>query len=261
VHRISSRRNAIVARFRALARAGHANGRVLIDGPHLLSEALASRIALDIAAFVEPNDDDALDELARRAAETGAETIAVTPAVLSAMSPVRHPAGVVAIGRCGPAGVPEILARRPQRLLIVGAVQDPGNLGAIIRVAEACGASGVMPGDGSADPFGWKAVRGSMGSIFRLPVAARQPLAQAEQQARAAGLRVVAAVPRGGTPLADSNLAPPIAIMLGGEGAGLPDDIVSAADERLTIPMQPPVESLNVAVAAGLILYEAARVR
>jgi TrmH family RNA methyltransferase len=100
-----------------------------------------------------------------------------------------------------------------------------------------------------------------MGSIFRLPVAARQPLEQAASQARAAGLRVIAAVPRGGTPLPECDLRGPIAVMLGGEGAGLADEVVGVADERLTIPMQPPVESLNVAVAAGLILYEAVRQR
>jgi TrmH family RNA methyltransferase len=157
--------------------------------------------------------------------------------------------------------VGDVLARRPQRLLIVGAVQDPGNLGAIVRVGEACGASGVIPADGSADPFGWKAIRASMGSIFRLPVAARQPLEQAASQARTAGLRVIAAVPLGGTPLPECDLRGPIAFMLGGEGAGLADEVVAVADERLTIPMQPPVESLNVAVAAGLILYEAVRQR
>ena len=146
-------------------------------------------------------------------------------------------------------------------VLMLSQVQDPGNVGAIIRAAEACGATGVVAGEGTADPFGWKALRGAMGSTFRLPVASGQTLADAVASARAAGLRVFATAAREGTPLAACDLRGPSAILFGGEGAGLPQDLLDASDERLTIPMRPPVESLNVAIAAALVLYEAARQR
>ena len=146
-------------------------------------------------------------------------------------------------------------------VLLLNQVQDPGNVGAIIRAAEACGATGVVAGEGTADPFGWKALRGAMGSTFRLPVASGQTLADAVGSARAAGLRVFATAARDGTPLAACDLRGPSAILFGGEGAGLPQDLLDASDERLTIPMRPPVESLNVAIAAALVLYEAARQR
>jgi TrmH family RNA methyltransferase len=177
------------------------------------------------------------------------------------MSPVRQPSGTIAIARHGPASLADVLARRPQLVLVVSDVQDPGNLGAIIRAAEACGGSGVVSAPGSADPFGWKALRGSMGSALRLPIAVRVPLAETLAAARASGLRILAAVARGGTALPSSDLRPPSVILLGGEGQGLPAAIVDAADDRITIPMRPPVESMNVATAAAIVLYEAARQR
>jgi len=139
-------------------------------------------------------------------------------------------------------------------------VQDPGNVGAIIRAAEACGATGALAGEGTADPFGWKALRGAMGSTFRLPVA-REPLERIVDRARAAAIRLFAATPRGGKPLPECDLRGPAAVLLGGEGPGLPAALFDAADERMTIPMKPTVESLNVSVAAALILYEASRQR
>jgi TrmH family RNA methyltransferase len=264
VRRISSRQNPSVRRFRELARTGSADGRLLIDGVHLLEEALASGVPIESAAFLDPAPTRHLSALADRTAAAGAQTFAVTAGVLSAMSPVKQPSGVVAIGLRRPASAGDVLTqspRRPPLVPIIADVQDPGNVGAIVRAAEACGATGVIAGEGSADPFGWKAVRGSMGSIFRLPVAVKQPLPESIRLARRAGLRVFAAVPRDGTPLADCRLNAPVAILLGGEGAGVSDEAIGLADERLTIPMQPPVESLNVAVAAALILYEAFRQR
>ena len=148
--------------------------------------------------------------------------------------------------------------------LVVAAVdvQDPGNLGAIVRVAEAAGATGVVAAGGSANPFGWKALRGSMGSALRLPIAGeadaptrRSPTrggtaAASSRPCRAAAARCSTSTSRG-----------PIAVLIGGEGQGLAPALADAADERVTIPMQAPVESLNAAVTAALIVYEARRQR
>jgi TrmH family RNA methyltransferase len=146
-------------------------------------------------------------------------------------------------------------------VLVLAGLQDPGNVGAIIRAAAAFGASGVVAIEGSANPFGWKALRGAMGGTFRLPIAAHGALPDVVDSAAALGLRLVAAVPRGGTPLPKLDLREPTAIVLGGEGAGVPHATMAAVHETVTIPMQPPVESLNVAIAAALILYEATRQR
>jgi RNA methyltransferase, TrmH family len=260
MERISSRQNPLVKRFREIGR-GDSREWMLLDGEHLIDEALASGVRLDVAAFGDGLLDGRLAALAARTAGAGTTTIAVTDPVLAAMSPVRQPSGVVAIAERRPATMEQVFERRPPMVLVLSEVQDPGNVGAIIRAAEACGATGIVAGGGTADPFGWKALRGAMGSTFRLPVVTGHSLLDAIGCARAAGLRVFATAARDGTPLADCDLRGPAAIMLGGEGSGLPPDLLRAADERVTIPMQPPVESLNVAITAALVLYEASRQR
>jgi RNA methyltransferase, TrmH family len=146
-------------------------------------------------------------------------------------------------------------------VVIAVGVQDPGNLGAIVRVAEAAGASGVIAAGACADPFGWKALRGSMGSSLRLPVAVTADAGEAIGAARRAGYRLVATVPRGGQGLFEVSLSGPIAFLVGGEGPGLPAAVIESADDRITIPMEGAVESLNSAVAAALLVYEAYRQR
>ena len=263
MERISGRQNATVKRFRALARSRASTGTddVLLEGAHLVGEALDSGLQIDLLAFSETAAREPLAQLLHRAERSGSPIVIVADAVFDAVSPVRRPAGVVAIARLAPSGIDEVLTKAPQLVLALDGVQDPGNVGAIIRAAEACGATGVIVSGGCADPFGWKALRGSMGSTLRLPVAAGLSLGEAIEAARRAGLRVIATAPRGGTRLAHCDLRGPAVIVLGGEGPGIPDAVLAAADERVTIPMQPPVESLNVAVAAALVLYEASRQR
>jgi TrmH family RNA methyltransferase len=140
-------------------------------------------------------------------------------------------------------------------------VQDPGNVGAIVRVAEAAGASAVVVAGTSADPFGWKALRGSMGSALRLPISTTATVHAAVQDARNHHVAVVATVPHDGEPLFDAPLGGSAALLIGGEGPGLPADVIRTADSKITIPMEAPVESLNAAVAAALLLYEARRQR
>lgn len=279
MERISSRQNAIVKRFRDLARtarplqpdadpsarAGHAT-EVLLDGEHLVQEALRCDIHIAVAAFSDKQLNNVLSPLARIAKDVkrrGGRVVTVTDQVLAAMSPVQHPSGVVAIATARPADVRVVMAAVTDLplVLVLAGLQDPGNVGAIVRAAAAFGASGVVAIEGSANPFSWKALRGAMGGTFRLPVAARGSLADVVTCAQDLGVRLVAAVPRGGTPLPRLDLREPTAIVLGGEGAGVPHTTMAAVQETVTIPMQAPVESLNVAIAAALILYEATRQR
>jgi TrmH family RNA methyltransferase len=265
MERIASRHNPLVQRFRRLARAASTRPgnvrEVLLDGVHLVEEALSCGLAIVTVAVRDDLAAGPPGATAEAAARRGARAVIVTAPVLAAMSPVTEPSGIVAIARHLTATLGDALERVPQLVLVLAGVQDPGNLGAIIRAADACGASGVAVSPASADPFGWKALRGSMGSAFRIPVAARQDPGSAAAAARERGLRIFAAVPRGGIPLPACDLRTAAAVFLGGEGAGLPDALIAAADERLTIPMRPPVDSLNVATAAAVIAYEAARQR
>jgi TrmH family RNA methyltransferase len=259
---VTSRQNAIVKRFREAPRRGGADGIALLDGPHLVGEALAAGVTIEVVALASDAAEGRFADLAAQCETAGAQVITVPGSLLAGMTPVQQTTGVVALARLRPAPLDAVLrATPPQLVLVLDHVQDPGNVGAIIRVGEACGASGIVVGPGTADPFGWKALRGSMGSTFRLPVALAGSMAEAGAAARAAGLRRLATVPRGGTPLERADLVAPAAIFVGGEGAGLEPAALAAADERLTIAMRPPVESLNVSIAAALVVYEAARQR
>jgi RNA methyltransferase, TrmH family len=113
----------------------------------------------------------------------------------------------------------------------------------------------------SADPFGWKALRGSMGSALRVPLAAGLAVEPTLEAVRTRGIRLIATIPRGGQRPESVDLRAPTALIVGGEGPGLPDQVVESADARVSIPMRAPVESLNVAVAVALLVHEATRQR
>jgi TrmH family RNA methyltransferase len=270
VETITSRQNALVRTFRGLA--ARRGRRLLLEGPHLVADALAAGVGVDVVAFsarlLERRGNERAAELrhlADRLARTRARVVGVSDTVMAAMSPAESPSGVVAIAALEPPAVDAALNGAPSGtaplVLLIADVQDPGNLGAIIRTAEAAGATGVVACGDSADPYGWKALRGAMGSSIRLPVAGRPATRDAVNAARARGLRIVATSPRGGRPLYDTDLRRPTALLVGGEGPGLAADITALADELISIPMHGSVESLNVAVSAALVLYEAFRQR
>ncbi len=259
MRRINSRQNPVVARYRDAAH--RASGALLLDGVHLAAEALSAGVRVEHAAVradaLERSD---IGELVSRLQTAGADIVIATSPVMNAISPVRSSSPLVALAARPAAGEDAVYRHRGVVVVAVD-VQDPGNMGAIVRVAEAAGAGGVVAAGSSADPFGWKALRGSMGSALRVPVHIDPDPVHAIADARRHRCRIVATVPRGGRPLFEADLRAPVAVLIGGEGQGLAASLADAADERLTIPMQPPVESLNAAVAAALILYEAARHR
>jgi TrmH family RNA methyltransferase len=255
VVKISSRQHPSVQACRRLARGPAADGSVLLDGEHLLIEALGARVPIRILLTSDPDS-----PLSRRAAAAGAAVYQASRDAIEAASPVRTSSGVVAIAEWAPAPLDAVFSMSPALVLGLVDVQDPGNLGAVIRSADALGASGVITTPAGADPGGWKALRGAMGSTFHLPVA-RAALADAIRAARLRGLRVAAATAGPGQPIDRAALVEPLLLLLGNEGAGLPGAVTSAADVTLTIPMRTGANSLNVAVAAALLLYEATRQR
>ena len=265
MHTVRSRRNALVVRFRTAAHARRPERTtLLLDGVRLIRDACAAGAPV-VAAIVShaalAGGDRDVRGLARDLEAGGVPVSVASDAVMAAVSPVRAPSAAVALGDHRPASLDAVLEAAPGDAGCVVApagVQDPGNLGAIIRTAEAAGAAGAAVIGSSADPFGWKALRGAMGSTFRLPVADGGDPAEVVAAARAAGFRVLAAVPRGGRPLHEADLGGRRLVLVGGEGAGLAP-LTDLADDAVSVPMAPPVESLNVAVAAGVILYEARR--
>jgi TrmH family RNA methyltransferase len=260
---ISSRQHVVVREFRALGSAPDPTGaRLLLDGAHLVHEALRADTQIEIVAVAASRIEDDSDEgrLARELTACGIDVVAASDSVLEAMSPVRTPSGVVAIVRRAPTTVAEICERAG---FIVAAVdvQDPGNLGSLIRAAEAGGVSSVLVCGASASPFSWKAVRGSMGSVLRVPVATVPSVDGALRCMKARGLHTIAAVARHGTAPDVANWSADIGLLVGGEAKGLDENVAASCDERVTIPMCAPVESLNVAVAGAILIYAARRQR
>jgi TrmH family RNA methyltransferase len=255
---VTSRQHRIVRAFKSAAQ--REGGMALLDGWHLLRDAANASVEITTVAISEPPsnvDDEALvDRLAHRA-----QVMTVSASVMDALSPVRTPAGVVAIVQASHSQFASLLAPPPALVVVAIDVQDPGNAGAIVRSAEAGGATGVIFAGESADPWGWKALRAAMGSTFRLPVTRELDTSVLLTRLRRAGIRLLATVPRGGRPMHDCNLRGDVAVLVGAEGAGLTESIAQDADDRVSIPMKHPVESLNVAVSAGVLVYEARRQR
>jgi TrmH family RNA methyltransferase len=257
---ITSRRHPLVLACRE-ARGGGDDQPLLLDGWHLLVEAVRSSLDVDAVLVAAPPpgaaERDALEVLADR----GAQVVEATADVLHAASPVRTPTGVVALARRPTSALDRVFAPPPALVVATLDVQDPGNLGALVRTAEALGATGLVATGGSADPLGWKALRASMGSAFRLPTARAADAEGLIAAARTRGLRIIALEPSDGRPPAELDLREPLCLLLGGEGQGVPASLLARADARMRLPMRPPVESLNVAVAGALALQAAASQR
>ena len=258
LERVSNRHHTLVRACRLLAR-GVRDGRVLLDGAHLVGDALRAGATLEAVLATGPAL-AASGDLGAALRAAGVPVYEAGAAVLDAASPARTPSGIVAIARWTTAEVSGLF--RPDPALVVGLVdvQDPGNVGAVIRAADALGATGVASIGQSADPGGWKALRGSMGSAFRLPVA-RTDLATLLDAARHGPIRVVAAVAHGGVPADAAHLERPTVLLMGHEGAGLSETVIEQADERVSLAMRSGVDSLNVSIATALLLDAARRAR
>jgi TrmH family RNA methyltransferase len=261
MQRIASRTHEIVRAFRRAAERPDGFS-LLADGVHLVREADRAGLGLLVAVTDRHyRSDTEAGALARELEARDVDVYVVTEPVMAAMSPVKTPSGIAALLARDNPFPPEVLDD-PHALIVAPAgVQDPGNVGAIVRAAEALGATAAWVCGGSANPFGPKALRGSMGSAFRLPVGWGETAEQVLARAREHRLQAVAAVPRGGREPAAIAWTTPTVLFVGGEGAGVPQHVASAADARVTIPLAPPVESLNVAVASALLLDEARRQR
>jgi RNA methyltransferase, TrmH family len=259
LRRIEGRHNALVKELRRAFSRGEltSDGYCAIEGFRILEEAIRSGLRFRAVFFSESAAARAERLLSQLAAQV--ETLLLPDKLFSSAVPSDAPQGVAALARLRAASLKEVLAKSEAGpLLVVAGVQDPGNLGTILRSAEAFGAGGVVLGEGTVSPFNPKVVRASAGSVFRLPVA-RAKLSEARALMKELGLRLVATASHQGTPLDQAKLSAPLAIFIGSEGAGLSWDIIQEMDEVVAIPQAPQVESLNVGVATSIVLYEVMR--
>jgi len=276
---ITSRDNKWLKSFRAALRGkgpnGSGNEPIGIEGPKLVEEALRSGLEVEALLVSESGEHGAAQVLkAASESETGisrSHILRTTDKLFEGVSGTEAPQGVAALFRQPAWGLDDVLhgvgATRGNSPLVVvlAAIQDPGNVGTILRSAEAFGATGAIATRGTADPWSPKALRASAGSTLRLPLLRGMAIPVLLAQLRIAGVKIYAAssarngndVGAGGS----ADLREAAAIFVGNEGAGLPSEVTSAADATISIPTIETVESLNAGVAASIVLYEAARQR
>jgi TrmH family RNA methyltransferase len=234
-------------------------GECAIEGVKLIEEAFRSGLPLETVFFSEAARPLAEKLLPQIAART--ETLVLPNALFNSIVPSDAPQGVAALVKLRTYSSTELLDRSATGPLLVAAgLQDPGTLGTILRSAEAFGAAGIFLTEGTVSLYNSKVLRGSAGSIFRLPFL-RIPSADLIPQLKARGIRLLATSSHHGTPLPQVTWTLPLAIFIGNEGAGLSRDLIRQMDDTLVIPQSAQVESLNAGIAASIVLYEAARNR
>ena len=248
--RISSRDNADFKRFMAV-RGRKERGLILVEGERLLEEAVKARLRIEITALDETAAKDP-----SRSWGSGTRICFADP-LFRSLTGVETSQGVIAIIE-RPTFTDSWLHKTNTFVLILDGVQDPGNVGALIRTAEAAGVDGVLMTEGCADPLSPKALRSSAGSALRLPHLRDLTAAHALERLPP-GTTVMAMVAASGAPsLFDAPMKRPLALALGSEGKGLSAELERAATLRVRIPQARPVESLNVAAAAAIALFEIA---
>jgi len=270
---LTGRDNRWLRKFRAALRGGEApaDGSIGVEGPHLVEEALRASLPI-VAILASAAGERHLAKLVQLV-PPGIPVLRTTDRLFAGVADTQTPQGIAALVCPRVASFDDLVRGRPLVVVLVG-VQDPGNVGAILRAAEAFGATGVATcawgGLGTANPLSPKALRASAGSALRLPLVHRVAAPVLLAQLRVTGVKLYAASPRKhssanqeGRALHpwEADLRGPSALLVGNEGAGLPLELQSSADALVRIPLESGVESLNTAVAASVLLYEAARQR
>ena len=276
---LTSRDNRWLKEFRMALRGGlpTENGYVGVEGVRLVEEALRSGCPIQAVLFSESGQrhHERLAPLIDRQ-ELGFPTLRTTDRLFEGLADTEHPQGVAALVKPRETSFDD-LVRTPTSacaplLVVLAGVQDPGNVGTILRTAAAFGATGAVTAasgiSGTASPYSPKALRASAGAALHLPILAGMSLPILLAQFKVAGIHTLASSVHESLSTGQPLLAPwevgwcqPVALLVGNEGAGLPEEIERSADARIRIPMARGVESLNAAAAAAVVFYEAARQR
>jgi len=265
LRRITGRHNALVKELRqAFARAERTeDGSCAIEGVRIVEEAIRSGLRFRAVFFKESAQN--LAERLLPQIGSHVEILLLPDKLFDGAVPSETPQGVAALVRLKEFSFSDVLERMQiGPMIILAGLQDPGNLGTILRSAEAFGSAGVLLGEGTVSPFNSKVIRASAGSLFRLPVIVAKAAGGLEEisgKLRSQSVRLIATSSHKGTPLDQARLTGPAAIFIGSEGAGLPRTLMAQVDELVAIPHTAQVESLNAGVAGSIVLYEAARQR
>ena len=253
----ANRRVKEVAALTKKARYRNEEGVFVVEGPRMFSEVPKDRLVHVYATekFLRENGSAGL------AAGNGLVDT-VTDEVLRTMSDTQTPQGVLAVVRQYRYTLSDILSRpEPALLMVLETIQDPGNLGTILRAGEGAGVTGVIMDSRTADIYSPKVIRSTMGSIFRVPFYRADDLAAVMAEMKRAGIRLAAAHLQGSVEYDTEDYTGPVGFLIGNEAAGLSRQAADMADVRVRIPMLGQVESLNAAVASSILMYETARQR
>ncbi|MGH9497249.1 MAG: TrmH family RNA methyltransferase [Candidatus Sulfotelmatobacter sp.] len=263
LRRIEGRHNPLAKDLRqAFAKAERdQQGDCAIEGVRIVEEAIRSGLRFRAVFFKESAQNLAERLLPQIGANV--ETLLLPDKLFDASVPSETPQGVAALVRVKAFSIEDVMERlQVGPILVLAGVQDPGNVGTILRSAEAFGSAGVVVGEGTVSPSNSKVIRASAGSIFRLPVVVAKAQAEMEKvtaRMRQENVRLIATSSHKGTALDQSRLTEPCAVFIGSEGSGLPRNLLAQVDELVAIPHTAQVESLNAGVAGSIVLYEAAR--
>lgn len=255
---LTSLQNPLVKQLRKLhqAKERHRQQLFLLEGTHLIEAALAAHYPLATVCYT-PDWQVRYPQLWEQVSQHAQRLELVSPEVLRAIATTVEPDGVAATMErtATPKPVFKTLG------LVLETIQDPGNLGTMIRTVAAVGADGLLLSADSVDPDHPKVLRASAGQWFQVPITSSNQLGQELSHYQQQGIQMIATLPSASQTYWEVDLRPPSLILLGNEGAGLSPELAALADHTCKIPLSPGVESLNVAIAAALILYEAKRQR
>ena len=260
LRRVTSRQNALLKDLRRAFAQGEltADGYCAIESVRIVEEAIRSGLKLRAVLFSESAEARAGRLLPQIGSHV--ETVVVPDEVFASAVATENPQGVAALVKLKEISLEGLLAASSPLLVVAAGLQDPGNLGTILRSAEAFGATGVLLCAGTVSPFNPKLVRASAGSLFRLGVLQTE-LPTLLPQLRQRGLRLVATSSHKGVPLPSAHLSNALALFVGNEGSGLARDLLNEMDETVVVPHSARVESLNAGVATSIVLYEISRQR
>jgi RNA methyltransferase, TrmH family len=265
LRRIEGRHNALLKQLRQAF--WHAelteDGDCAIEGMRILEEAIRSGLRFRAVFFRESAQERAERLLPQLGAHV--ETLLLPDKLFDGAVPSDTPQGVAALVRLKEFSTDHLIERiSVGPIMVLVGVQDPGNVGTVLRSSEAFGSAGVLLGEGTVSPFNSKVIRASAGSVFRIPMLTVKLAAGFEtilETLRSHRVRLLATSSHKGTKLSETNLAGSVAIFVGSEGSGLPRALLAKMDDTIVIPHTPQVESLNAGVAGSIILYESARQR
>lgn len=260
---ITSRDNSLLQQARAV-RDGKVDELIYVEGLRLCVEALKSKLSIEAVIASEElirkeKAADAFAELSKVSRRVGT----VSEKLLESISYTKTPQGIVVLAQRPEASEQRLDASLTSRslLVVLHQINNPVNVGAILRTGEAAGATGIITTKRTSDPFSPKSLRGAMGSAFRLPIWRDADLSQVVAWCRHRKISLVGTAADATMSHTDYDWTRATALLLGPESSGLTADELKATDQAVSIPMQGEVESLNVSVAAGILLYEAARQR